>query len=327
MPRHARLDAPGTLHHIMIRGIEGIRIFRDDDDRKDFLSRLSNLTEKTKTRVLAWVLMDNHVHFLLFSGPKGISTLMRRLLTGYSIRFNRKHGRNGHLFQNRYKSIVCEEDPYLLELVRYIHLNPLRAKIVKNLGELDHFPWGSHSVLMGKQKNEWQEKEYVLGRFGKERSEAIRAYRKFIEEGVAQGRRPELTGGGLIRSLGGWSRVLALRKTGERAEHDVRVLGGGDFVVGILSEAEKNLKRQIRNRKDKDRVDRIIRKQCKEANIREEELRAGGKRREVTKVRREIAYRLSREMGLSLAEIARQLGVGTSAIGMAMVRMESEKLK
>lgn len=327
MPRHARLDAPGTLHHIMVRGIEGITIFRDDDDRKDFLSRLSDLTEKTKTRLLAWALMDNHVHFLLFSGPVGISTFMRRLLTGYGIRFNRKHGRNGHLFQNRYKSIVCEEEPYLLELVRYIHLNPLRAKIVKDLWELDRFPWGGHSVLMGKQENQWQEKKYVLGRFGRERSKAIRTYRKFIEEGIAQGSRPELTGGGLIRSMGGWSRVLALRKTGERAEHDGRVLGGGDFVAGILSEAEKDLKRQMRNRKDRDTVEGIISKKCKEAGIREEELRAGGKRREVTKVRGEIAYRLSRELGLSLAEIARQLGVGTSAIGMAIGRMETEKEK
>lgn len=311
----------------MIRGIEGIKIFRDDDDRKDFLSRLRDLTEKTKTRILAWALMDNHVHFLLFSGPKGISTFMRRLLTGYGIRFNRRHGRSGHLFQNRYKSIVCEEEPYLLELVRYIHLNPLRAKIVKNLGELDRFPWSGHSVLMGKQENQWQEKNYVLGRFGRERSKTIRAYRKFIKEGIAQGRRPELTGGGLIRSMGGWSRVLALRKTGERAEHDVRVLGGGDFVAGILSEAEKGLKRQMRNRKDGDTVDGIISKRCKEAKIREEELKAGGKRREVTKVRGEIAYRLSRELGLSLAEIARQLGVGTSAIGMAIGRMETEKEK
>ena len=148
---------------------------------------------------------------------------------------------------------------------------------------------------MGKQENQWQEKEYVLGRFGKERSKAIRAYRKFIEEGIAQGRRLELTGGGIVRSMGGWSRVLALRNTGERAEHDARVLGGGNFVAGILSEAEKNLKRQMRNRKDGDTIDGIIRTRCKEAKIREEELKAGGKRREVTKVRGEIAYRLSRE--------------------------------
>ena len=125
--------------------------------------------------------------------------------------------------------------------------------------------------------------------------------------------------------MGGWSRVLALRKSGERAAHDARVLGGGDFVASIVSEAEANIKRQVRKRKERDRVAGIIRTGCKEAGIREAELRAGGKRREVTKVRGQIAYRLSRELGLSLAEIARQLGVGTSAIGMALGKRETEK--
>ena len=89
---------------------------------------MRTLVKETQTRILAWAILDNHVHILLFSGQKGISTFMRRLLTGYAVWFNQKHRRSGHLFQNRFQSIVCEEDPYLLELVRYIHLNPLRAK-------------------------------------------------------------------------------------------------------------------------------------------------------------------------------------------------------
>jgi REP element-mobilizing transposase RayT len=131
MPRQARLDAPGTLHHVMIRGIEGARVFQDDLDRSDFVSRMGRLAEKTGTKVLAWVLMDNHVHLLMFSGHEGISKFMRRLLTGYAIRYNLKYHRSGYLFQNRYKSVVCEEEPYLMELVRYIHLNPLRAEVVR----------------------------------------------------------------------------------------------------------------------------------------------------------------------------------------------------
>ena len=103
MPRRARLDAPGTLHHVMIRGIGGNPIFREDSDRQKFLSRLGQLSDATGARVLAWVLMDNHVHLLLFSGPQGLSKLMRRLLTSYAVRYNRKYHRTGHLFQNRYK--------------------------------------------------------------------------------------------------------------------------------------------------------------------------------------------------------------------------------
>ena len=327
MPRQARLDAPGALHHVMIRGIEGTTIFRDDDDRKDFLFRVGNLAEKTKTRILAWSLMDNHVHFLLFSGPKGISTFMRRLLTGYSIRFNRRHQRNGHLFQNRYKSIVCEKDPYLLELVRYIHLNPIRAFMVKSMQELDYYPWSGHSIVMGKQTNEWQEREYVLSLFGKEKRKAIRAYRKFIEEGEGQGKRLELIGGGLIRSLGGWSQVLTLRGKGGKTAHDGRVLGGGDFVGEILREADTKLKRQLLNREREEVINTTMKEACIKGGIRETEVRNGGQRCEASKVRGKIAYYLTHEMGIPMAEIARHLGVCTSAIAKAVKKIESEKNK
>jgi len=110
MPRLARLDAPGVLHHIIIRGIERRKIFRDDQDKDNLIDRLSILLPETKTSCYAWALMSNHAHFLIRSGKAGISTLMRRLLTGYAIYFNRKYRRHGQLFQNRYKSIICQED-------------------------------------------------------------------------------------------------------------------------------------------------------------------------------------------------------------------------
>ena len=327
MPRQARLDAPGTLHHVMIRGIEGSTIFGDDEDRKDFLSRVGDLTEKTGTRILAWVLMDNHVHFLLFSGPKGITSFMRKLLTGYAIRFNRKHQRSGHLFQNRYKSIVCEEDPYLLELVRYIHLNPLRASVVESVEGLDRYRWSGHSVLVGKQKNDWQEVAYVLSFFGREKRKAIRAYRRFVEERKGQGRRLELVGGGLIRSLGGWSQVMSLRGKGKKIEHDARVLGSGDFVGEILREADKKLRRQLRNRERERVIDRTIKEECAKGGVKEAEVRNGGQRRVVSTVRGRIAYYLSQEMGIPMAEIARHLGVCTSAIAKAVKSLESAERK
>ena len=118
MPRKARLDAPGTLHHVMMRGTEGQSIFREDKDHQNFLSRLAQISEDTEARILAWTSMSNHDHLLMFSGSQGISKFMRRLLTGYAVWYNRKYHRTGHLFQNRYKSIVCEEEAYLLELVR-----------------------------------------------------------------------------------------------------------------------------------------------------------------------------------------------------------------
>ena len=153
MPRQPRLDAPGVLQHIMARGIERRKIFWDDKDRSSFLERFAVILEETQTQCYAWALIPNHFHLLLRTGPTPLSTVMRRLMTGYAVTFNIRHRRSGHLFQNRYKSVVCEEDPYLLELIRYIHLNPLRAKLVKDLKELDKYLWTGHSAILGRRKN------------------------------------------------------------------------------------------------------------------------------------------------------------------------------
>lgn len=153
MPRQARLDAPGVLQHVMARGIERRKIFWDDKDRASFLERLAMILEETQTQCYAWALIPNHFHILLRTGTAPLSTVMRRLMTGYAVTFNLRHRRSGHLFQNRYKSVVCEKDPYLLELIRYIHLNPLRAKVVTDLKALDEYPWTGHSILLGKRKN------------------------------------------------------------------------------------------------------------------------------------------------------------------------------
>ena len=136
----------------LFAALSGKKIFLSDDDRLMFLNRLSSLLEETRTDCYAWALIPNHLHLLLRPNNLPLSTLMRRLLTGYAVNFNHRHRRVGHVFQNRYKSIVCEEDAYLLELIRYIHLNPLRAKIVSNLDDLGTFPWSGHAILMGNRK-------------------------------------------------------------------------------------------------------------------------------------------------------------------------------
>ena len=169
MPRKARIDSAGALHHVIIRGIEGRKIFRSDFDRTNFLNRLSELIPETKTDCFAWALMSNHARLLLRTGLVPISVFMSRLLTGYAGWFNKKYRRHGKLFQNRYKSILCQEDVYLKELVRYIHLNPLRAGLVSSLGELDKYPWCGHHVLIRSPKETWQNIDYVYGFFSWEK--------------------------------------------------------------------------------------------------------------------------------------------------------------
>lgn len=184
--------------------------------------------------------MRNHFHLLLRTGLTPISTVMQRLLTGYALTFNRRHRRSGHLFQNRYKSVLCQEDAYLLELVRYIHLNPLRAKVVLDTGELERYRFCGHCVLLGQYENDWQDVDYVLKRFGRRRGAARKHYREFVRKGIERGRRPELVGGGLVRSLGGWEAVKAVRGSDERIKGDERILGDGDFVESVLTAGTKD---------------------------------------------------------------------------------------
>ena len=237
MPRQARLDAPDALHHVMVRGLERRVIFRDDQDRADFVARLAALAKAGAWTVYAWALLPNHAHLLVRTGTRPLARSMRSLLTGYAGYFNRRHKRVGHLFQNRYKSIVVEAEPYLLELIRYLHLNPLRAQVVPDLRRLDRFPWTGHATLLGTVPRSWQDTQTILGQFGPTPPRARHAYRAFVAAGLPQGRRPELQGGGLIRSLGGWRAVTAARRTGAPVQADARVLGSGAFVAAVLREA------------------------------------------------------------------------------------------
>jgi REP element-mobilizing transposase RayT len=187
MPRQARLDAAGTLHHVIIRGIERRHIVKDDEDRRAFVSRLGRLASETGTAIYAWALMTNHAHILLSSGPAGLAKFMRRFLTGYAVNYNLRHHRHGHLFQNRYKSIVCDGERYFTELVRYIHLNPLRVGLVVELKELECYPYCGHGVVLGIIRNQWQDRDTVLAQFGVREGEAKAAYCRFVAEGVALG--------------------------------------------------------------------------------------------------------------------------------------------
>ena len=300
MPRQARLDAPGTLHHVILRGIEKRYIVDTLDDRRDFVSRMGELAVGTQTIIYAWVLMTNHAHMLLRSGPQGLSSYMRRLLTGYAVTYNRRHSRRGHLFQNRYKSIVCEEDAYFMELVRYIHLNPIRSGMVKNMSELARFPWCGHRAIIGKMEYEWQDCDYVLRWFGKRENEAKKAYRRYVQEGISMGKRPELVGGGLIRSQGGWSQVLSMRGHGDRELSDERILGSGDFVERIISEADKKIKYQFPEKERKNRVQKYILDMCRRNGINIKEVRAGSRRRGVTEIRSHVARALVGNYGIPL---------------------------
>jgi putative transposase len=321
MPRQARLDFTGALHHIMVRGINKTPIFVDDLDRESFLERLQLNLDDSACSIYAWTIMDNHIHLLVKSGSQGISYLMRKQLTWYAMYFNHKYHRTGHLFENRYKSIICEEERYLLALIRYIHLNPIRSGMIKTLEDLDQYQWSGHSVIMGTHNREWMDTGYVLAQFGGMLKKARTAYWKFMEEGISQGRIPELTGGGLARSQGGWSGVISQKRKGVALESDERVLGGSEFVNKILEESKESNNIQLKVNRTRKSISDIIAEQSFETGISQRLLRSGSRRRAISLARAVIAKRCTEELGFSFAEIARALGVSTSAIRRSVLRL------
>jgi REP element-mobilizing transposase RayT len=305
----------------MLRGINKTDLFADDLDRLKFLERLGHVLEGGTAIVYAFALMGNHVHLLIRSGEAGIATVMRKLLTWYSIYVNKRHARTGHLFENRYKSILCEEESYFLELVRYIHLNPVRAGIVTAMDALDTYPWSGHRILVGNAPCAWMDSDFVLSQFASTRKKAKETYRTFVEAGLSMGKMPHLVGGGLVRSLGGWSTVASLRRHGSMEKGDERILGSTEFVLTVLKQAEERQRRQIKLA-SVDAILSLIEEECNKRQINPEEVEKGGRRARASEARAAIAYRATTELGLPSAEIARHLGVTTASITRAVERME-----
>ncbi len=319
MPRHARLDAAGVLHHVIIRGIEKKPIFSNNSDRKDFLERLSILIPETKTSCYAWSLMSNHVHMLLRTGDVPLSTFMARLLTGYATAFNRRHKRSGHLFQNRYRSIICQEDPYLKELVRYIHLNPLRAGIVLDFESLCLYPWSGHAVLLDNRKCEWQNAGAILSLFGANSSKARAFYLEFVRSGSTRGRRPELVGGGLVRSLGGWEEAKNLIRDGPM-KGDERILGDTSFVMGILARAEQKMTRRYEMKQSGLDIVAVEKKICDLYDMSREDLYTRGRHKKLVEARSVFCFWAVQELETSLIELAIRFAISEPAIGYAVRR-------
>lgn len=304
----------------MARGIERARIFRDDADRDGFLRRLGRVIQGGDALLYAWALIPNHFHLLLRTGRTSLSRTMHRLMTGHACEFNRRYRRSGHLFQNRYRSILCEDEPYFLELVRYLHLNPLRAKLVRNLRELERYPYCGHGTLLGRVVRSWQQTDEVLARFHSRRSEAVKAYRAFVADGVSQGRRPDLMGGGLIRSAGGWQAVVRLRRGREVFRADERILGSSEFVERILQEAEETTQPPGRN------VDlaTLGKRIARDKGVSWHAIKSAARSRAVSEARAVLAYTWVRYLGRSGRELAHALGITPQAVYAAIARTESK---
>ena len=222
MPRSARIDIEAGLYHVIARGVERRAVFRTDTDRLDFLGRLERLLADGDITLFAYVLMDNHFHLVLRRDATRLGQFMQRLLTGYSVTFNRRHRRVGHLFQNRYTAVLCDDDVYLLTLVRYVHLNPVRAGVVT---DPQHYRWSSQAAYESRRPAEWIDTHTVLEMAG-----GRRAFARFVRDGIGEPRRDDITGRGM-------------RPSGREPVDDQPRLWFGGQALGTAAYAQQVLRR------------------------------------------------------------------------------------
>jgi hypothetical protein len=206
--------------------------------------------------------------------------------------------------------------------VRYIHLNPVRAGIVKSLSELDRYKWSGHAVLVGRKRKNWQDRDYILLHFGNKKREAVRRYREFVSDGFSMGKKEELTGGGLRRSVGGWEGVEELMRTKEFQRGDERILGDGDFVNEVLKSAEENLTRKEKLKRQGWDLGRLVSEVCSQLSIDPDDLYKKGRANKLSHAKGLISYLGYYRLGITGAELAKFFGIARSSVSQAVKRGE-----
>ena len=303
MPTKKRIVVPGAIAHIMARGIDGLVIFGEDSDRICFLNQLEAALAKTGYLCYAWALMDNHYHIVVRCSDQQFDRLMRTLNSRYARYFNRKYQRRGYLFQDRFKSIISQDQRYLEELIRYVHLNPLRAGICKNIEELDIYSWCGHRILLGNSENRFQAIEPVLRRFGSTKESARAAYRTFIQAG--------------IESIGSEWIIDAVRRSNQGVDRKDKpecwVIGDRDFVVSVMEKYKKRLKARGALRKKWSIAD-VFEHIARRYKVNPEVLKKRSRSTSVSECRQRCAYLCCRVIGYSLEEVAEFMKISSPAV-------------
>ena len=322
MGRISRLDWKDSVHHVMTRGIEKRRIFEDDEDRLNLVNRLSSCVNTTSVSIYAWALMPNHMHFLVRTGNTPLSKFMHKLLTGHAVYFNKKHDRTGHLFQNRYKSILVQSDRYMLSLVRYIHLNPLKGNVLKNMKELDEYPWTGHAGLMGTHSYPWQDTSYIFNLFSKHKKTNREKYRVFLSEtDDTESSEDSLyeTGSYLMGSDG----LLKIEdedlSSGEKAQY--RILGDYNFAHEVYQRMRYRDRCKLRDRNtDRKTIEILLSYMEDKYNISKASLRSNSRKRTVSKARSLMCYVLIEILGMKYVDCGNLLNISPQAASKAADR-------
>lgn len=326
MPRLARIDFPDAYHHVIARGVDRRPIFFDDQDRAYFCARFEKALRETRAKCFAWALIPNHFHFLIQTGEKPLSALMQSLMTSYAMYFNKRWRRSGHLFQNRFHSTLCEKDPYFLACVRYIHLNPLRARLVRDLEELDRFTWSGHATLMGNRSVSWQDCRGVLDYFPSGTKESLPQYREFLESDLQR----ELKRKTPMDDLQEWVRhrdgtwIPAMQRDFvSSCRGEERILGSEEFIREILAKSGETLALPTQ----RTQIDDILCRASAQFQLPLEKLRGGGKSEVQNLARAAICRELHFKLKLEQSAIAKELGISISSIKRGLARNRAVSLQ
>jgi putative transposase len=311
MPRKSRLSPAGAFYHIMARGIEGRDIFCDNEDRRKYLDLLTSGIKRTGFKCYAWVLMSNHYHLLVRTNENHLSELMRGLNAGYAQYYSKKYKRRGYLFQDRYKSQVTQDQGYVEQLVQYIHLNPLRAGICRDLAALHDYPWSGHMVLMGKRQASFQDIWPVLRKFGSTIEEGRKGYLKFLENTSASSE----------------TMVSIVQQKGDNHLSNQYVIGDPEFVKQVFSAQKDAYEKKIRLQLDGVSIEVIAEKVSAAAGIGVKELLQRSRGNWRADIRKVFAFICYREYNISIVAIARFLNIAHSAVSLAIRQAEKLRLK
>lgn len=314
----------------MGRGLERRNIFREEIDKRDFLERFGKRLDRCEMQCFAWALMSNHYHLLVRVHDIPLSKLMSSVLGGFASSYNRRNKRVGYVFQNRYKSILCDADNYLLELIRYIHLNPLRAGMLPDLDALGRYQWTGHAGVLGRHKQNWHEVGAVLGLFGRRAGIARRTYSRFISEGIDNKQRKDFGGGGLIRSHGGWESLAQLRKEHEFCIGDERILGESDFVEKALDQDRLAITGKTSMAQRGWTLEKLIQWISAHFGVSESMLLSKARSNDLSVAKSVICYWGTQKIGLTCREIGLRLNISQQAVSSWVVKgaayCEREKL-
>jgi len=284
MARKPRIEFPGALYHVIARGNQNRRTFLKPEDYEDYLSRLWRYHEKFHFILYAYCLMPNHVHLLIETGAVPLSKIMQAVQFSYTQSFNSRHRKIGHLFQGRYKAILCQKDEYLLQLIRYIHLNAVRAKMVNNPKD---YRWSSHRAVLGLEKHPRCDVNSVLGLFGKKRKIAIKLYESFVLDAIGLGHQEEF---------------YELK--------DMRILGENEFANDVLSQRDVQEEIFFYDVSIAEIIDAV----AKEWDISPTAMRSVRRSRQGSFGRALVAYLAKTVTGVSLKKIGRYFSKGESAM-------------